>query len=158
MTTFNPKAIVPDTYNGAALPNAGENVALRDYETEGTKYGRIALVIPYGIGTRIFVTPYLNLSVEGGFRLTTTDYMDDVSDVHVDPASFSDPTAAALADRRPEIGLEQVAAGRKRGNPGSKDSYFTFVAKVEYYLPQNFLSNVFPNKLKSIKVKRRRRR
>ena len=67
-----------------------------------------------------------------------TDYLDDVSNQHVDPASFSDPIASALADRRPELGLPAVPAGTQRGNPSDDDGYFLFTVKVEYYLPDDF--------------------
>jgi hypothetical protein len=60
-----------------------------------------------------------------------------VSTVHKDPASFSNPIAAALADRRPELGLAALPAGSQRGDPSKKDGYFLLNVKIEYYLPGN---------------------
>lgn len=113
----------------------GSKVALQPLQTEGVKYSKVIPVIPYGLGARFKVGPFLNLSFEGGLRKTFTDYLDDVSTVHKDPGSFSDPLAASLADRRPELGLTAVPAGTQRGNPSDKDAYFLFTAKLEYYLP-----------------------
>lgn len=126
---YNPKAI----YNG-------EKVALRPLHTEGASYGSFGIVIPYGLGARIKITPNFNLSIEGGYRKTFTDYIDDVSNVYIDNNSFTDPLAKALADRRPELNPTQAPwpAGHIRGNPSKKDGYMLLNAKLEYYLPYNF--------------------
>ncbi len=58
--------------------------------------------------------PFFNLAIEGGFRKTFTDYIDDVSTVHVDPAAFTDPIAAALSDRGPEVGAKKAEPGSIR--------------------------------------------
>lgn len=116
----------------------GEKYALQPLETEGVHYSKVALVIPFGLGARLKLTPFLNLSIEGGYRKTFTDYLDDVSTVHKGSAAFTDPIAAALSDRRPELGLPEVAVDTQRGNPADKDGYFLLNAKFEYYLPSNF--------------------
>lgn len=118
----------------------GTKYALRPLQTELNSYSRFVPVIPMGLGLRFKVNPLFNLSIEGGFRKTFTDYVDDVSTVHPGAAAFSDPIAAALSDRRPELGVEAKAAGVKRGNPATKDAYFLLNAKVEFYLPTNFLT------------------
>lgn len=113
----------------------GEKIALQPLQTEGEKYSRIIPVVPFGLGARLKAGPFFNIAFEGGYRKTFTDYLDDVSTVHKDPSSFSDPVAAALADRRPELGLSTVAAGTQRGNPSDDDGYLLFTMKIEYYLP-----------------------
>lgn len=127
VTYFNPKA-----------EYQGEKVALQPLELEGKKYSRITPVIPVGLGLRLKAGPFFNIAFEGGYRTLFTDYLDDVSSQHVDPASFSDPIAAALADRRPELGLPAAPAGTQRGNPDNNDGYFLFTVKIEYYLPDDF--------------------
>ncbi len=117
----------------------GTKYALQPLQTELVKYSRFAVVIPFGLGAKFKVGPFFNLSIEGGYRKTFTDYLDDVSTTHKSAASFSDPVAAALSDRRPEIGLSPAEPGAIRGNPKSMDGYFLFGAKVEYYLPTNFI-------------------
>ena len=116
----------------------GDKVALRPLETELVAYNRFGIVIPYGLGVRLKVTPIFNISIEGGYRTTFTDYLDDVSTTHKDPSKFTDPLAAALSDRRPEIGLPLAADGYIRGNPDTNDGYMLVNAKLEYYLPMDF--------------------
>ncbi|MEO5603834.1 MAG: DUF6089 family protein, partial [Cyclobacteriaceae bacterium] len=121
---FNPKASLE-----------GQKYALQPLQTEGIKYGRFAFVIPFGIGGKIKLTPFINLAIEAGWRKTFTDYIDDVSTTFVANASFTDPIAKQLADRRPEINLPVFPAGNKRGDPSNKDAYMLLSAKIEYYLP-----------------------
>lgn len=121
---FNPKAELD-----------GQKYALQPLMTEGVKYSRFAVVIPFGIGGKIKATPFVNIALEAGWRKTFTDYIDDVSTVHVDNASFANPIAARLADRRPEIDLPVAAAGSKRGDPSNDDAYMLLTLRVEYYLP-----------------------
>jgi len=139
----------------------GQKYALQPLHTELVNYSRFTIVIPMGIGAKFKVGPFFNLSIEGGFRKTFTDYIDDVSTTHKGAAAFSDPIAAALSDRRPEIGLAPAEVGSIRGNSSNKDSYFLLTAKVEYYLPTNFLfgdRNSNQRKLYKSRPKYRRRR
>lgn len=126
---FNPKA-----------EYEGKKYALQPIQTEGVKYSRSTVVIPYGIGIRCKINPFFNFVVEGGFRQTFTDYLDDVSTTYVDNSSFSDPIHAALADRRPEIGGSRKEAGERRGNSDKNDNYFILSAKIEFYLPPEILN------------------
>jgi hypothetical protein len=114
----------------------GQSYSLQPLRTEGVAYSRLTPVIPYGLGVRLRIGPYTNIVVEGGWRKTFTDYLDDVSGRYVNNASFTDPIAAALADRTPEYDANQPIhkAGQIRGNPDAYDSYFLLNAKVEYYL------------------------
>ena len=65
---FNPKAELN-----------GKTYALQPLQTEGKKYSRFQPVIPIGLGARIKLDPFFNILVEGGYRFTFTDYLDDVS-------------------------------------------------------------------------------
>jgi len=113
----------------------GEKYALQPLQTEGVSYSRITPVIPIGAGARFRMGPNFDLVIEGGYRMVFTDYLDDVSTLHLGPAAFSDPIAAALSDRRPEVGFAPVPANSRRGNPDKDDSYWLFNVKVEYFLP-----------------------
>lgn len=121
---FNPKA----EYQGQVY-------ALQPLQTEGVDYKRSGFVLPFGLGARFKAGPNLNISIEGGYRITFTDYLDDVSTVHKDVNLFTDPIAASLSDRRPEISLPLAAPGYIRGNPDTNDGYFLLNVKAEYYLP-----------------------
>lgn len=112
----------------------GSWYALRPLQLEGNAYSAITPVVPLGFGVRFRATPFLNITLEGGYRITFTDYLDDVSTVYQDPSTFTDPIALALSDRRPEIGLPRKEAGAIRGNPEKNDGYFLASIKVEYFL------------------------
>lgn len=116
----------------------GEKVALQPLQTEGIKYSRIQPVIPYGLGARLKFGPFINILIEGGYRKTFTDYLDDVSvKRYPDPATLTSDLSRSLSDRRkekdptyptnPGIGV--------RGNPKNDDGYFLLNVKVQYYLP-----------------------
>ena len=135
---FNPKAEIPATdHNGNAFADAGKMTSLRQYQTEQVKYSPVTLAIPFGLGVKMKISPFFNIGVNGGYRYTLTDYMDDISTVYPGSAAFTDPLAQALSDRRPEIGLPVLEAGHIRGNPDNKDGYFMFSVRAEYYLPPN---------------------
>ena len=124
---FNPTTM----YNGTKYQLAPQH-------TELVSYSRVTPVIPMGLGVRFKVGPFANISIEGGFRKTFTDYLDDVSTVHRDASKFPNALAAALSDRRAEIGLPLAADGYIRGNPKTDDAYMLYSVKLEYYLPVNF--------------------
>lgn len=135
---FQPKAEIPATdHNGNALADAGKMTGLRQYQTELVSYGPVTLAIPFGIGVKFKISPFINVGVNGGYRYTFTDYLDDISTVYPGEGAFSDPLAQALSDRRPEIGLPVLEEGHIRGNPDNKDGYFMFSIRGEYYLPPN---------------------
>ncbi len=116
----------------------GKKVDLQPLQTELVHYSKFGIVIPFGLGIRLRTGPNTNIAIEGGYRKTFTDYLDDVSTVHHDASKFSSPLAAALSDRGPEIGLPLVKEGWIRGNPKTKDGYMLLSIKLEYYLPDNF--------------------
>lgn len=150
---FNPKAELD-----------GKMYALRKYMTENVAYSRLTPVIPVGLGARVFINPYFNILIEGGYRFTFTDYLDDVSKkryVHIDELG-GDPTSirARLADRRPEIDTQPFPPHEKgvRGNPENNDGYFIMNISVQYYLPKEIFNQsqrkLYTHKRRSIFRKR----
>lgn len=146
---FNPRGQAPENYitgdgvNGTAIPleDAGDYVALQPLNTEGADYSRWTMVIPFGGGVRFKAGPFFNIALEAGYRITFTDYMDDVSTNFRDQSEFGDNyLAAAMADRRPEIGLPRLPAGQIRGDESDNDGYMLYNIKVEYYLPTHIFS------------------
>jgi hypothetical protein len=131
----------------------GQTIALAPLQTELVSYSRVTPVIPVGLGMRFKLGPFMNLSVEGGFRKTFTDYLDDVSTVHHDASKFTNPMSYALSDRGPEIGLAPAKEGSVRGNPSKDDAYMLYSVKFEYYLPVNFFQG--NNQKKTFKNKRK---
>jgi len=124
-TFFNPKAELNGTFH-----------KLQPLNTEGENYSKVALVIPVGIGINYKMSYEWSIVLEGSYRFTTTDYLDDVSTRYIDNNSFTDPIAQQLADRGPEIGVALRSAGDQRGNSDDKDGYLLIQAKVNYHLNQ----------------------
>lgn len=137
-TWINPQAIAPATdFNGNPLPEAGEWISLQPLETEGVKYDRLQPVIPFGLGMRFKLNPFFNILLEGGYRITFTDYLDDVSSTrYPDPATLKSDLSRTMSDRRREIGTDPAnyLSGR-RGSPEYNDGYFLTNLTIQYYFP-----------------------
>jgi len=120
----------------------GEYISLPDLQTENVSYSTIQPVVPFGLGMRIKSGPFFNVVIEGGYRLTFTDYLDDVSvSRYPDPAALGSDLSRALSDRRGEYyasvgeSFTPVPNVGRRGNPTTNDGYFLLNIKLEYYLP-----------------------
>lgn len=97
-------------------------------------YSTIQFSAPIGAGVSLRLTDYTGVSMEVGYRMTGTDYIDDVSTVYPDFDALltsGGELAVALSERSPDGIFE---TGERRGNPGSKDSYFFVMFSVNYYL------------------------
>lgn len=133
----------------------GEVYALHKFKTEGVSYSRIAAVVPIGLGGRVTLNPYFNILIEGGYRFTFTDYMDDVSRKrYLGPEAFDSDLAYRLSDRRPEIDEQpsnptQVGV---RGNPENNDGYFILNISLQYYWPRE----IFKQSQRKLYTKKRR--
>ncbi len=100
-------------------------------------YKLTQLALPVGIGVKYDLSRILNVRAEFVYRILTTDYLDDVSEIeYIDPAVFSNyltgaklANALLLYDRRNEIHPEGSGPG-ERGNPKNNDSYYSFNLKL----------------------------
>ena len=116
---YNPKAAYKGNY-----------IALRPLTTEGqglkpnTKpYALIAFTAPVGGGLRLGYGFGSSFYCEVGYRVTSTDYIDDVSTTYYSREELlinRGTASAALSYRGNEA---DYAAGRDRGNRFNKDSY-----------------------------------
>lgn len=123
-TYFNPQAELDGVW-----------YELQPLFTEGIDYKKFMAILPLGAGLGYQINDGIQIALELSYRFTFTDYLDDVSMTYRDPLLISDPIARALADRRPEIGLEKAPAGSRRGNSDSNDGYMFMGLKVFYQLP-----------------------
>ena len=128
------------SYNPYAYLN-GRKVFLRPLGTEGQNikykgadgkvrkpYGSTAICIPIGLGIKYSINNNLNLSFQIAQRLTTTDYLDDVSSTYVGinkfpPLNGQPSTAGILQDRSFEKGVPIGIEGVQRGWSKQKDQY-----------------------------------
>jgi len=111
---FNPQAQFKD----------GTWMNLRPMKTEGQAkaYSPLTLTVPFGFGFRVGVGRTWRVGAEIAYVKTFSDYMDDVSTVYADPASFS--TGAAAYFSNPAIGNPGFAPGYQRGDSKHKDAYY----------------------------------
>ncbi len=107
------------------LPN-GKWHKLRPLETEHVKYGNVAFTYTAGFGLKFRYSYKWNFMIEGGYRFTTTDYIDDVSQSAYPPKSSFTNTIAMIMSNKSGSYTGQ------RGNPNSRDGYFMFSAGVTY--------------------------
>lgn len=117
---------------------------LRKLGTEGQgimpgkdPYGRFTVIYPFGIGLKYALGNKWNIGAEYGARVTTTDYLDDVSTLYFDNAQIlaaNGPLAAELADpsvKTPD-NYTWTDPGERRGDPGDKDYYMILQLSVNY--------------------------
>ncbi|MBD8487833.1 hypothetical protein IFO69_03625 [Echinicola sp. CAU 1574] len=57
----------------------GEWISLRPLALEGKEYPGIVMVFPMGLGMKYKLNVYTDLFIEGNYRFTLSDYMDDIS-------------------------------------------------------------------------------
>jgi Domain of unknown function (DUF6089) len=137
---FNPYT----TYNGTKyylqpLGTEGQNAG---YGTR--KYSNVAACFPIGAGVKFWIKGGVNLSLELADRLTSTDYLDDVSSTYVGISSFPPGSvAAALQDRSQQTNPSNPLGrpGKQRGNTSSSDQYFMGLISITF----NFTSYKCPS-------------
>jgi opacity protein-like surface antigen len=117
-------------------PLGTEGQGLPEYP-EKKFYKNKQISIPFGGGVKFQLTENLQMGLEVSLRKTFTDYLDDVSGTYADStilATARGPQAAYLAYRGSEIkeGAVYPVAGFIRGNPKSKDWYYTTMLRVSY--------------------------
>jgi hypothetical protein len=116
----------------------GKKYFLRPLGTEGQgsaaypnrkPYSTMALCFPIGVGVKYALNDRMNLGFEVVYRMTTTDYIDDVSTTYVGADKFpplpdgSPSVAQLLQDRSYETGDIIGIEGRQRGYSKQKDAY-----------------------------------
>ena len=137
---FNPQATL-----------GGTRVPLQPLHTEGQgfaeypdrpEYRLTALAFPLGIGLRYDLSAAFHIRFEILHRITTTDYLDDVSTGYIDPALFNKylspdnaKLAMVLSDRQAELNqFHSTQPGSIRGRSNRRDSYFTIALKAGFTL------------------------
>jgi hypothetical protein len=133
----------------------GEWVKLRPLQTEGVAYNKVIATMPLGLGFFFTYKRQHRFGWEMGWRMTFTDYLDDISTVYRDPSDFNGNTMAiSLANRTEELSsaerpdIENYKPGSKRGDPTDNDTYvyttfsYSYVLRSKkydsFYRPQRF--------------------
>ena len=144
--SYNPYAYINDKKVFLRpLGTEGQNIKYKDANVKIRKpYGSTAVCIPIGMGIKYNVNDRMNLSFQVAQRLTTTDYLDDVSTTYVGSDKFApNSNAQILQDRSFEKGQAIGIEGRQRGWSKQKDQYL--IAEIgisfnfsSYKCPSNF--------------------
>ncbi len=136
---YNPFTTIDDRkYYLRPLGTEGQNAGFND-----RKYSRFAMCFPVGIGIKYWLRPGINLGFEITDRLTTTDYLDDVSTTYIGsqyfPTEPANPNPAYLLQDRSieKPGMPLGRAGKQRGNSSTRDQYmmamFTLSFQIKVY-------------------------
>lgn len=139
---FNPKGEAEDGKWHALQPLGTEGQTAGN----GSKYSRFEGCIPMGIGFKKKIDRQLSLGLEFGVRMTTTDYIDDVSNTYYEQDKIKAANgdkgdlAAYLANPNenngwPSVTYNQdgsVAEYQQRGDPKNNDTYMFATLSVTY--------------------------
>ncbi|SHO60570.1 hypothetical protein [Algoriphagus zhangzhouensis] len=158
MTTNNPETQLD-----------GEWVDLRPLQLENNPYERYIITFPMGLGFKYKLNVYMDLTFEGNYRFTLSDYMDDISAYNVsefyldlveDYVSGNNPDRLRLAIRNPNFmddnGLPDVDkilrnGGRIRRGSGLRhrfDGYMTVNVGLEIHFSEDIFQNwIFRNRI-----------
>jgi len=173
---FNPYVffgIGATTNNPHTLYN-GKWVNLGPLRTENEYYNDIVTVFPMGLGLKYKANVYMDLFIEGNYRFTFSDYLDDVSSYNIsgfyeelidDYLSGLDPDRLRLSIRQerfllpngePNIELIRNTRGSARRGSGDPrlnepdaryDGYFTLNFGAEIYFSKDIWDNwIFRNR------------
>ncbi|QMW07166.1 hypothetical protein H3H32_32445 [Spirosoma foliorum] len=122
MTYMRPKAVY-----------LGQSYGLSVLQTEGVKYSQLTGIIRYGFGVPLLANERFRFNLEGTYTHVLSDYLDDVSSVYPDRSGMQ-PLAAALSDRRAELGTTLNQPGEQRGNTGKNDGYFVVSGRLIFVI------------------------
>jgi hypothetical protein len=143
-------------------------VDLRPLRTENESYPGVVMVFPMGLGIKYKVNVYMDLFIEGNYRFTLTDFLDDVSafnisrfyeDLIADYVSGENPDRLRLSVRQarylldngePNVELIRSSRGAPRRGSGDPrenepnaryDGYFSLNFGAEIYFAQDIWDN-----------------
>ena len=123
----------------------GQEYALQSIGTEGqgldgypSKYALVEWGIPLGFGIKLLIGDRLIFGIDLGYRITFTDYLDDVSTLYLDPAVLiqNGNLAVALSNRTEEFTGQSAnnLIGTRRGNPNNNDAYMYWNIRLSFVL------------------------
>jgi hypothetical protein len=120
-------------YKPYAYNNVDNKVFLQPLSTEGQgfvagekPYKLNQFAIPFGIGAEYALNEDMRLGLEFGYRLTFTDYLDDVSGRYVDRSVLLLSRGQEAVDMAYRGGGTYPSPGEQRGNSFNRDAYYFF--------------------------------
>lgn len=156
-STNNPRTLYRDEW-----------IDLRPLKTENELYANKVMVFPMGLGMKYKVNVYMDFFIEGNYRFTLSDYMDDISTFNIsgyyeeliaDYVSGENPDRLRLSVRQaryllpngePNVELIRNRRGAPRRGSGDPrlnepearyDGYFTLNFGAEIYFSEDIWDN-----------------
>ena len=123
-------------FNPQALSDNGIWYNLRPLNTEGQEsdlyptrklYDLNGISIPFGIGYKIKLYNMITINLKWSWRITKTDYIDDVSQTYVEDGILSN--VGEQLSNQSNIAFQP---GFQRGNPNNNDKYGFFGISIMY--------------------------
>ncbi len=137
---FNPFATDRNGIKRILQPLGTEGQGLGGY---AGKYNRTQLAVPFGGGIKYVINRNVFIQLDVKYRVTGTDYLDDVSAARYPNKSDLDQRdllTATLTYRGDEVGAGPYPSNTNnvpRGNPDKKDSYYTGQFKAVFNIGLN---------------------
>ena len=157
----NPKAKTPQSLGSQWIelaPLHTEGQGLLNYHKP---YKLTGINIPLGLGINYKIREAYDISIEASYRVSFTDYLDDVSGVFINPQLLTDNLAKVLSNRAFEEIAARTGMNRKvkldamlskepdpfsaisnitgtgviRGTDKGNDNFWTFSVKIQYHIP-----------------------
>lgn len=124
--SFNPQALHSDGnwYNLQSLATEGQG---NEFYKGQNPYKLNGISIPVGIGYKINVYEFITLAFSVSWRMTFTDYIDDVSTTYVEESILSE-LGQSLANQS----FSDFPAQFQRGNPYTNDKYGFWGVTIVY--------------------------
>ena len=135
---FNPQA-QSSNGNWHNLRPLGTEGQGSDFYPQRELYRLKGIAIPFGVGYKINIYEYLTLNINLSWRITFTDYIDDVSTTYVNPDILSE-LGAELANPSEN----KFKEGFQRGDPNQNDKYGFLGLTILYSIkdPQQNCENI----------------
>lgn len=136
-------------FNPYALDSAGNKIYLQPLGTEGQgfylnrkKYSLNQMAIPFGGGLKMALSDNINIRLEVALRKLFTDHLDDVSATYPDEdelRTYNGQLAVDYSFRGDDLNhsVPFPDATSVRGNPKSKDFYYTVGLSLSFRLQGN---------------------
>ena len=127
LVQFNPKSYL-----------SGNLYELQPLATEGVSYSKVAIALPIGFGFKFRLSDRVLLGIAGEFRITASDYLDDVSTRYPEDPNSLSKTARDLSNRALQSqGSGGSSWGAQRGNEYNKDWFSYLGFTLSYNLKKN---------------------
>ncbi|SEK76240.1 hypothetical protein SAMN05421740_102624 [Parapedobacter koreensis] len=117
---------------------SGNDIKLRHYYTEGVIYQNKTITIPFGAGFKYNLRGPWTIGAELGYRMTLTDYLDDVSgdyfdyDVYYNYALSNGFAPVSRSDWGNIANPSNSPIGSQRGDGRPYDSFMTVGITLSY--------------------------